>query len=315
MDFGDVGAVDNALDTLNVSLDHLIKLVEDGGLETFDDTQLVEFVQGFERLRNRLPLIDHQTVRDAPRRNLPDGLCQSTLPRMLAATLRISVAEAARRVRAADSLSERMSMTGQPLQPIRPLLAAAQRTGQISPEQVGIVTDALARVDRPGFDPAAIEAGEELLTRFATPVRPQRTAKAGRTGDRRDRPRRHPAEGAAQPGSTVPPPAPHQGRRLCRGVPAHRRLPARNCRRCSDPLAKPRINTTVGPRRAARSSSRSAASRAADARRSRGRVRPAAAVRQPGARLRRHPRHRDRHHRHRRPAEQDRLRASPATAP
>jgi hypothetical protein len=96
MDLGDVGAIDDALDALNVSLDHLVKLVEDGRLETFDDTQLVEFVQGFERLRNRLPLIDHQTVQDAQRRNLPDGLCQSSLPRLLAGTLRISVAEAAR---------------------------------------------------------------------------------------------------------------------------------------------------------------------------------------------------------------------------
>ena len=26
----------------------------------FDDTGLVGFLQGFERLRNRLPLIDHQ---------------------------------------------------------------------------------------------------------------------------------------------------------------------------------------------------------------------------------------------------------------
>ena len=111
-----------------------MKLVEDGGLEVFDDTQLVGFVHGFERLRNRLPLIDHQTVRDAQRRNLPDVLCQSNLPRMLAATLRISVAEAARRVRAADSLSERMSMTGEPLDPVRPHLAAAQRDGTVSPE-------------------------------------------------------------------------------------------------------------------------------------------------------------------------------------
>ncbi len=78
MDFGDVGAVDAAFDALNISLDHLVKLVEDGGLEVFDDTQLVGFLQGFERLRNRLPLIDHQTVRDAQRRNLPDVLCQST---------------------------------------------------------------------------------------------------------------------------------------------------------------------------------------------------------------------------------------------
>src|SRR5919106_1987553 len=60
-----------------------------------------------------------------------------------------------------------MSMTGEPLAPVRPHLAAAQRTGEITPEQVGIIEQALSRVDRPGFHPAAVEAGEELLTRFA----------------------------------------------------------------------------------------------------------------------------------------------------
>jgi hypothetical protein len=53
------------------------------------------------------------------------------------------------------------------LGPVRPHLAAAQRTGELTSEQVGIVERALSRVDRPGFDPAAIDAGEELLTRFA----------------------------------------------------------------------------------------------------------------------------------------------------
>ena len=47
----------------------------------------------------------------------------------LAATLRLSVGEASRRVRAAEALTERMSMTGQPLAPVRPHLAAAQRDG------------------------------------------------------------------------------------------------------------------------------------------------------------------------------------------
>jgi hypothetical protein len=173
MDFGDVGAVDPALDALNVSLDHLVKLVEDGRLETFDDTQLVEFVQGFERLRNRLPLIDHRMVRDAQRRNLPDVLCQSSLPRLLAATLRISVAEAARRVRAAGSLSDRLSMTGQPMDPVRPHLAAAQRSGDITPEQVDIAERALAAVDGAGFDPDLIDQGEQLLARFATQFGPK----------------------------------------------------------------------------------------------------------------------------------------------
>ena len=64
MDVGDPGAVEQALDTLHVDLDHLIKLVEDRGLETLDDPGLVGFLQGFEKLRNRLPLIDHQMINE-----------------------------------------------------------------------------------------------------------------------------------------------------------------------------------------------------------------------------------------------------------
>ena len=173
MNFGEVGAVDDALDALNVSLDHLVKLVEDGGLEVFDDAQLVGFLQGFERLRNRLPLVDHQAVRDAQRRNLPNVLCQSSLQRLLSVTLRISVPEAARRVRAAEALSERMSMTGQSLHPVRPHLAAAQRDGGVSAEQVDIVERALAKVDGAGFDPDHVGQGERLLTRFAAEFGPK----------------------------------------------------------------------------------------------------------------------------------------------
>ncbi len=43
MELGEAAAVDAALDSLSVSLDHLVKLVEDGGLEVFDCTQLVGF--------------------------------------------------------------------------------------------------------------------------------------------------------------------------------------------------------------------------------------------------------------------------------
>ena len=62
--------------------------------------------------------------------------------------------EALRRVRAADAVSERMSMTGQPLEPVRPHLAAAQRDGDISAEQVDIIERELAKVSGPGFGPA-----------------------------------------------------------------------------------------------------------------------------------------------------------------
>jgi hypothetical protein len=55
MDVGDPDQLEQALDGLQVSMDHLIKLLEDRALETLDDNGLVGFLQGFERLRNRLP--------------------------------------------------------------------------------------------------------------------------------------------------------------------------------------------------------------------------------------------------------------------
>ena len=87
MDIGDPSQAEQALDDLHVGLDHLLKLVEDRALEAFDDTGLVGFLQGFERLRNRLPLIDHQTINEGAARNLAQSLCQGTMARVLTSTL------------------------------------------------------------------------------------------------------------------------------------------------------------------------------------------------------------------------------------
>src|SRR5918997_1118602 len=146
MDIGGAGAVDAAPDTFRTGLRHLVKLVEDGGLEALDNTAFVGFLLEFERTRNQLALVDHQSVRDAQRRDLAGELCQSSLPK---------------------ALTERTSMTGEPLDPVRPRLAAAQRDGDISPEQVDVVERALAKVDRVGFDPNAVDQSEELLVGFA----------------------------------------------------------------------------------------------------------------------------------------------------
>jgi hypothetical protein len=64
-------------------------------------------------------------------------------------------------------------MLVEPLEPVRPLLAAAQRDGRVSPEQVHIIQRVLVSVDRPGFDPADIAAGEALLTSFAASFGPK----------------------------------------------------------------------------------------------------------------------------------------------
>ena len=238
--------VDLALDQLCTGLDHLVKLVEDGGLESLDDAGLVGFLQGFEKVRNRLPLVDHRLLGDAARRNLAESLCQSSLAKVWGAALRISMPEAARRARAAKALGARMSTLGEPLEPVRPHLAAAQRVGEVNPEQVGIVERALARVDRPGFDPAAVEAGEELLVRFAQQFGPKELKRLAEQ-----------VVDAIDPDGSLPNEELNTNRRFFHLRPTKDGAYAGEFRLTAEagtklqallgPLAKPRVNTTVGP--------------------------------------------------------------------
>jgi hypothetical protein len=165
--------VEDALDQLSVGLDHLVKLVEDGGLDRYDDPGLVGFLHGFEKVRNRLPLIDHVSIAAVEQRDLPQKLCQGSVRRVLTSALRISKAEASRRVWAAEAVGPRSSMLGEPLAPVRPHLAAAQRDGELSPEQVAINERAITPVDRRGFDPADVAAGEQLLVTHAKSFGPE----------------------------------------------------------------------------------------------------------------------------------------------
>jgi hypothetical protein len=151
----------------------IVKLVEDGSLAGYDDHQLVEFMQGLERETNMVAVLQHLIIAECQARDLPGKLTQSSMTRVLTQALRISVGEASRRVQAAEQVGDRASMTGQPMQPVRPVLAVAQRAGDVTPEQVHIIAKGLAGVDRAGFDPADITAGEQILTRAALEVGPK----------------------------------------------------------------------------------------------------------------------------------------------
>lgn len=95
---------DERLLALSAALDALVAAVESGGLDRLDDLGLVGFLQEFERVRNRMALVDHRALRDADQRDLAGSLCQVRLTRVLTQNLRISTGEAYRRVRAAEQV-------------------------------------------------------------------------------------------------------------------------------------------------------------------------------------------------------------------
>jgi hypothetical protein len=144
------------------------KLVDDGGLRGVDPAEKIWFTQSFEQLRNAMSVIDHEIINAGEADGLPAALGQASMRQLLVQVLRLSPAEASRRVLAAEACGQRRSMLGEVLAPTRPVLAAAQRDGTVSAEQVSIIASGLAKVDRAGFDPADIDAGERLLTDFAS---------------------------------------------------------------------------------------------------------------------------------------------------
>jgi hypothetical protein len=166
-------SLDAALVQLDSAVDDLITLLGDGALAGSEATTLVEFAQGFERVRNKMALVDHRIVIEAQAGSVPELLCQGSMIRLLTSMLRLSPGEAARRVRAADAVGSRQSMTGEELAPLRPVLAAAQRAGNVTPEQVAVIERALSRVDHRGFDLENVAAGERLLTEFAITFGPK----------------------------------------------------------------------------------------------------------------------------------------------
>ena len=155
-----------ALAVLSDDLHRLVGVLQ-GGLGADGPDGFVAFLQEFEAFRNRLPVVDHLLLQAAAERDLAAELGQPKLAAVLTQALRISPAEAGRRVRAAEQLGDRAGMLGEALPPRRPVLAAAQADGAVTPEQVTIILTGLALVDRPGYDPDDVARGEATLTGLA----------------------------------------------------------------------------------------------------------------------------------------------------
>ena len=197
-----------------------------------------------------MPLADHLLVKAATERDLAGELGQPKLAPALAQSLRISAAEAGRRVRAAEQLGERVSMLGEVLPPQRPVLAAARPSGAVSPEQVNIIVKGLGQVDRAGYDPADIARGEKTLTEYAATFGPKDLhvcverfvahldPDGSRPRDDLNFDRRHVELRPREDGSWV-------GTLRLTG-PVGAKLHA-----LLSPLAKPRVNTTTGRERRA----------------------------------------------------------------
>ncbi|OCB20265.1 HNH endonuclease signature motif containing protein [Mycobacterium intracellulare] len=159
--------VDAVFDALDAEVDRACALV----LDALTVQQQLAVLERCERLRRRIPVIEHPLLnslaRQAPSQELGGGLAHALTERTL-----ISRHEASRRIKEARDLGPRHGLTGEPLPPVLPATAAAQRAGDLGAGQVAVIRKFYHQL--PGWvSAAAREFAEAQLAGFGTQFGPE----------------------------------------------------------------------------------------------------------------------------------------------
>lgn len=172
------GAVTPALSVLSTALDSYLSEVDAGGLGRVSDADLLAETRAFEVHRRRLAAMDAVLISELEHRNLPARLTARSTSTLLQGLLRLSPSEATHRVTTAHATAPRTTLTGQPLPPLAPALAAGQLTGTVSPEHSRVILTALHTLPAT-TSTADLAAAEQHLTTAAGTLRPREVALLG----------------------------------------------------------------------------------------------------------------------------------------
>jgi hypothetical protein len=159
-----------AFDALDAAVDDVLAQ----GFGALTTPELLALLGRCERVRRRLPAVEHPMINQLAREATPAEL-GGRLSHTVAEWTLTSRAEAARRVREATDLGERSTLTGEPLAPMLASTAAAQRRGRLGAGQVAVIRRFCHQL--PGFiDPDTREHAEAQLARLGTQYRPEQLA-------------------------------------------------------------------------------------------------------------------------------------------
>ena len=132
-------------------------------LAPLSEDELLGYWREVERLRRRLPTLDHALLLEAERRGLPQTHQVRSTGQFLRGLLRLDPGEAAGRVRAAQATGARRTLTGEPLPPAYPAVAAAQAAGVISERHARLIVDTVDKLPDPVRDEHGARVEADLV--------------------------------------------------------------------------------------------------------------------------------------------------------
>ncbi len=139
--------------------------------EALATPELLELLERSERVRRRLPSVEHPMINVLARQATPEEL-GAKLSHVLADCTLTSRGEASRRIKEAADLGPRHGLTGEPLPPVLAATAAAQRAGKLGAGQVAVIRRFWHHL--PGsVDAATRERAEAHLARLGSAFGPE----------------------------------------------------------------------------------------------------------------------------------------------
>src|SRR4051812_48084311 len=133
---------------------------------------VVSMIDDYQTLACRMPTQWHRLLTRLQAETTPAQMGAKTWNEVLRIRWRLSTAEAARRLHEAADLAARTSLTGQPLAPVLPAVAAAQSAGVITGEHITAIRDAIKHLP-PWVDIITAAQFEVDLVRVAAGVGPK----------------------------------------------------------------------------------------------------------------------------------------------
>ncbi|HET6877626.1 MAG TPA: DUF222 domain-containing protein, partial [Jatrophihabitans sp.] len=188
----DLGQFAEAVAQLRAGVDALLT----ENLAGLDSASVVELLSEVEVQRRRLDAADTRLICESQSRWRAGDYGQASTTDLLTQSLRVSSRSARARVKRADELGPRRTVTGEPLPPLFPQVATALAAGAISAEHADTIRRQLAELDHiPGLDPAALDIAEKVLVEAAHHEQPKIVAMMGaQLRDRLDPDGREPRE-------------------------------------------------------------------------------------------------------------------------
>ena len=134
--------------------------------------ELLAVLDDYETLACRLPAPRHRLLTRLQAETTPREMGAKSWNQVLRIRWRLSTGDASRRLHEAADLAARTTLTGQPVAPRLPAVAAAQAAGLITGEHVAVIRDAITDLP-PWVDATTCGQLEVDLVRVATGVGPK----------------------------------------------------------------------------------------------------------------------------------------------